>query len=165
MGVAVGVAVGVCVAVAVGVGDAVAVGMGVGVVVGIGEGVVSGREDCVGDTNGVTVGLGTDVATPGAESACGIPSWSGISVGAAGVLGLEHASSRDAVVVRATNATAKATVNGFLLDAILGCLAREFMTRRCYTTLGREDCRCHNTAASGGCDSANSQDNAAERRS
>ena len=132
MAVGVAVAVGVGVAVAVGVG--VGVGDAVGVAVGIGEGVGSGSAGCVGGTNGVTVGLGTDVATSGASSDCGIPLRSGVTVGTAGVLGLVHAANTDAVVVRAINATAKATVIGFLLEAIPGCPSREFMTRKCYTT-------------------------------
>ena len=54
-----------------------------------------------------------------------------------------HAANTDAVVVRAINATAKATVIGFLLEAILGCLSREFMTRKCYTTRVHGDGGCH----------------------
>ena len=150
-----GVGVGVAVGVAVGVGDAVAVGVGVGVAVGIGEGVGVGSTGCVGGTNGVTVGLGTDVATSGAASACGIPLRSAVAVGTAGMLGFVHARKRDAVVVRAISATAKATVIGFLLEAILGCLFAEFMTRRCYTTRERDDCRCHDTIAIGTRDGAN----------
>ena len=132
------------VAVAVGVGDAVAVGVGVGVgdgdgvcvgvTVGIGDGVGPGSAGCVGGTKGVTVGLGTNVASVGAASDCGIPLRSGVAVGTAGALGLVHAANTDAVVVRAINATTKATVIGFLLEAIPGCLSREFMTRQCYTT-------------------------------
>ena len=139
------------VAVAVGVGDAVAVGVavevgiavGVAAAVGIGEGVGVGSAGCVGGTKGVTVGLGTDVATSGAGSERCIPlrlvvavgtAGSVAAVGAAGALGLVHAASTDAVAVRATSATAKATVIGFLLEAIRGCLSREFMTRKCYTT-------------------------------
>ena len=142
VGVDVGVDVAVGVAVAVGVGDAVAVGVGVGVdvgvgvwvAVGIGEGVGSGSAGCVGGTKGVTVGLGTNVATSGAASDCGIRLRSGVAVGTAGVLGLVHAANTDAVVARAINATAKATVIGFLFEAVLGCLSCGFMTRKCYTT-------------------------------
>ena len=93
------------------------------------------------------MGLGTDVATSGAESACGIPLRSGLAGGAAGVLGLVHASSTDAVVVRAINAVAKATVIGFLLEAIFSCLRRGFMTRRCYTTREHDDGGCHYATA------------------
>ena len=145
------------VAVAVGVGDAVAVGVdvgvgvgdgdAVGVAVGIGDGVGSGLEGCVGGTNGVTVGLGTDVATSGAESAFGIPLRSVVAVGTAGALGLVHAANTDAVVIRAINATAKATVIGFLLEAIRGCPSGEFMTRKYYTTRVHGDGGWHNVAA------------------
>ena len=145
MAVGVAVAVGVGVAVAVGVGVGVGDGVSVGVAVGIGEGVGSGSAGCVGGTNGVTVGLGTDVATSGAASDCGIPLRSGVAVGTAGALGLVHAANTDAVVVRAINATTKATVIGFLLEAIPGCQSREFMTRKCYTTRVHGDGGWHNT--------------------
>ncbi len=147
MAVGVAVAVGVGVAVAVGVGVGVDVGVGVWVAVGIGEGVGVWSAGCVGGANGVTVGLGTNVASVGAASDCGIRLKSGVAVGTAGVLGLVHAANTDAVVARAINAAAKATVTGLLCEAILGCLSREFMTRKCYTTRVHGDGGWHSAAA------------------
>ena len=58
----------------------------------------------------------------------------GVAVSAAGSAGPLQASTVDAAAMRATIAPAMATVIGFLLEAILGCLSCGFMTRKCYTT-------------------------------
>ena len=139
--------------------------VGLDEVVAIASGVVVGISDW--ESGGVGVGVGVSVggiygvAVGASATAC----VAGVGGSPAGSAGPVQAITADAAENRATIAPAMATVIGFFLEVIPSCPSREFMTRRCYTTLGREDCRCHNTAASCGCESANSQDDAAERRS
>ena len=118
---------------------------------GVGVGISDWERDGVGVSVGVSVGGIYGVAVGASATACR----AGVGVSAAGAAGLVHASTADVAANRATIAPAMATVIGFFLEAILGCLFAEFMTRRCYTTRERDDCRCHDTIAIGTRDGAN----------
>jgi len=164
--------VGVNVAVAVGVGVdvEVTVGVCVGVADAVGVGVEFGWSGCVGleedmtivlgvgisdwESEGVAVGVGVSVggiygvAVGASATAC----HAGVGVSDAGAAGLVHASTADVAANRATIDPAMATVIGFLLEAILGCLCRGFMTRKCYTARERDDGGCHDNITVGGRD-------------
>ena len=83
---------------------------------------------------GVSVGAIYGVAV-GADA---VPP-AGIALSGAGSAGPVQASTTAKAATRATIAPAMATVIGFLLEAILSCPSREFMTRKCYTTRGGGD--------------------------
>ena len=142
-------AVRVCVASAgsdwVGLDEDVAIASGVGV------GISDRESDGVGVSVGVSVGGIYGVAVGASATACR----AGVGVSVAGAAGLVDASTADMAANRATIAPAMATVIGFFLEAILGCLSRAFMTRRCYTTRELDDCRCHGTTTIGTRDGAN----------
>lgn len=116
----------------------------------VGVGVAMGVDAAVAVRVGVSVG-----GIYGVAVAPGVTAPKGVAVSAAGSAGPVQASTADAAAIRATIAPAMATVIGFFLEAILGCLFREFMTRRCYTTRELNDCRCHDAIAIGTRDSAN----------
>ena len=134
-------AVGVCVVSAgsdwVGLDEDVANALGVGV------GISDWESDGVGVSVGVSVGGIYGVAVGASATACR----AGVGVSAAGAAGLVHASTADMAANRATIDPAMATVIGFLLEAILSCLRRGFMTRRCYTTREHDDGGCHYATA------------------
>ena len=111
----------------------------VAIALGVGVGISDWEIDGVGVSVGVSVGAIYGVAV--GAGATTRPA--GVGALAAGADGLVHANSTDAVVIRAINATVKATVIGFLSEAILGCPSRGFMTRKCYTTRGGGDGGCH----------------------
>lgn len=98
--------------------------MGLDAAVAVGVGV------SVGAIYGVTVG----VVAPAPPT--------GDVVWVAGSAGLVQASTADATATRATIAATMATVIGLLLEAILGCASREFMTRKYYTTREHGDGGC-----------------------
>ena len=118
---------------------------------GVDVGISDWESDGVGVGVGVSVGGIYGVAVGASATACR----TGVGVSDAGAAGLVPASTADAAANRATIAPAMTTVIGFFLEAILCCLFPEFMTRRCYTTRGRDDCRCHDAIATGTRDGAN----------
>ena len=159
--------VNVAVAVGVGVDVEVAIGVCVGVADAVGVKVEFGWSRCVGLEEDVTIELGVGLGTSDWESD-GVAVGVGVSVGAiygvavgasttaraarvcvsaGGSAGLVQASTADVAANRATIDPAMATVIGFLLGAILGCLFPEFMTRRCYTTREHDDGGCHYATA------------------
>ena len=131
--------------------DSVGLDEDVAIALGVDVGISDWESDGVGVSVGVSVGGIYGVAVGSSATACR----AGVGVSAAGAAGLVHASTADAAANRATIAPAMATVIGFFLEAILGCLFPEFMTRRCYTTRERDDCRCHDAIVIGTRDGAN----------
>ena len=107
------------------------VAVGVGVAVGLDAAVAVGDGVSVGAIYGVAVGAGA-TAPP-----------AGVAVSVSGSAGFVQASTADAAATRATIAPAMATVNRFLLEAILGCPSHGFMTHKCYTTREQGYGACH----------------------
>ena len=115
----------------------------VAIALGVCAGISDWESDGVGVSVGVSVGGIYGVAVGASATACR----AGVGVSDAGAAGLVHASTADVAANRATIDPAMATVIGFLLGAILGCLFPEFMTRRCYTTREHGDGGCHYATA------------------
>ena len=120
----------------------------VAISLGVGAGISDWESDGVGVSVGVSVGGIYGVAVGASATACR----AGVGVSDAGAAGLVQASTADMAANRATIDPAMATVIGFLLEAILGCLCRGFMTRKCYTARDRADGGCHDNITVAGSD-------------